>query len=122
MPIGEDCNFIVVLTNLPEQKSAQALAEYLLELRLAACVNVLGNCLSMYHWQGKIETANEVPVLIKAVAGNYPAIEQAIRDKHPYDLPEIIALPVVAGHAGYLEWISSVSRSCCARPTPGEAQ
>ena len=121
MHIGEDCNFIIVLTNLPEQKSALVLAEHLLELRLAACVNVLGSCLSMYHWQGKIETATEVPVLIKALAGNYPAIEQAIREKHPYKLPEIIALPVVAGDAGYLQWIGSVSRLANGRPTPDEA-
>ena len=111
MHIGQDCKFIIVLTNLPDRESARDLAEYLLDVRLAACVNVLAPCLSMYHWQGKIETADEVPVLIKALAANYAALEQAIRGKHPYEVPEIVALPVVAGYAGYLDWLASVSRT-----------
>ena len=115
MHIGQDCSFVVVLTNLPDRESALTLAGYLLELRLAACVNVLQSCVSMYHWRGKTETADEVPVWIKAPAENYPAIERAIQARHPYELPEIIALPVLAGHAGYLEWIATVSRAADGR-------
>jgi periplasmic divalent cation tolerance protein len=111
MDKSQNSGHIVVLTNLPDRESAQALAQHLLELRLVACVNVLGSCLSMYHWQEKIETANEVPVLIKALSVNFGAIEMAIREKHPYTVPEIIALPVVHGYAGYLDWISAVSRA-----------
>lgn len=109
MQANQNYDYVVVLTNLPDRQSAQALAQHLLELRLAACVNVLGSCLSMYHWQEKIETAEEVPVLIKTLSDNYQAIEAAIREKHPYEVPEIIALPIVHGHAGYLDWISAVS-------------
>lgn len=109
MSTSQSSDYIMVLTNLPDRNSAQALAQHLLELRLVACVNVLEPCLSMYHWQEKIETANEVPMLIKAMAANYPAIEAAIRERHPYDVPEIIALPISLGHAGYLEWIGAVS-------------
>ena len=115
MHIGEDCSFVVVLTNLPDRESALSLATDLLELRLAACVNVLQPCVSMYHWQGKIEMSDEVPVLIKAPVENYSAIEQAIQARHPYELPEIIALPVLAGQPGYLEWIATICRSADGR-------
>jgi periplasmic divalent cation tolerance protein len=115
MHIGQDCSFVILLTNLPDRDSALSLATDLLELRLAACVNVLQSCVSMYHWQGKIETADEVPVWIKAPVENYAAIEQVIRTRHPYELPEIIALPVLVGHPGYLEWIATVCRSADGR-------
>ncbi len=104
-----NADYIVVLTNLPDCNTAQAMAQHLLELRLAACVNVLSPCLSIYHWQGKIETAEEVPVLIKSLSGNFEAIEKAIREKHPYEVPEIISLPITMGYAGYLNWISMVT-------------
>jgi periplasmic divalent cation tolerance protein len=112
MDINQYLGHIVVLTNLPDRESAQSLAQRLLELRLVACVNIFESCLSMYHWQGKIETAKEVPVMIKALSSNFPAIEQAIRTIHPYEVPEIIALPIVQGYAGYLDWISAVSKNC----------
>ncbi len=102
---------IVVLTSLPDAETAQALAKHLLELRLAACVNVLGPCTSMYHWQGKIETAGEIPMLIKATADNFPAIEAAIAARHPYQVPEIVALPIEAGSSAYLSWLTAESRS-----------
>lgn len=71
----------------------------------------------MYHWQGKIETAIEVPVLIKAAAENYSAIQAAIEEAHPYDLPEIVALPIEHGLAGYLQWIDAVSGPASGRQT-----
>lgn len=111
MDINQNTDYIVVLTNLPDGESAQTLAQHLLQLRLVACVNVLGSCLSMYHWQEKIETTNEVPVLIKAISANFDAIDQAIREKHPYEVPEIIALPIIRGNAGYLDWISATTRA-----------
>lgn len=102
---------ILVLTNLPDQASALALAQHLVEARLAACVNVLGTCSSIYHWQGKIESEQETPMLIKTTAGAYPALEKAIREQHPYELPEIIQVPITDGLPGYLEWVAAEVRS-----------
>jgi periplasmic divalent cation tolerance protein len=97
---------LLVLTNLPDRESAMKLARGLIEGRLAACVNVLSGCASVYRWQGVTEEAQEVPVLIKTRAGRYPDLEVAIRGLHPYELPEIIAVPVVRGLPGYLQWVA----------------
>jgi len=96
---------ILVISNLPDQESAAKLAAILIEQRLAACVNVQSPCTSVYRWQGKVETATEVPVFIKTTREHYPALEQAIKANHPYELPEIIAVPLVAGLPAYLEWV-----------------
>lgn len=96
---------ILVISNLPDQASAEKLAAVLIEQRLAACVNVLSPCTSVYRWQGQVETATEVPVFIKTTRERYPALEAAIRAHHPYELPEIIAVPLVAGLPAYLEWV-----------------
>ena len=100
---------IVVLTNFPDVAAAGKLAQLLVEQRLAACVNVLAPCASVYRWQGRIETATEVPVLIKTLAARYQRVEAAIRANHPYELPEIISVPVVAGLGEYLGWIAGES-------------
>ena len=96
---------IVVLTNLPDRETAQALARALVEARLAACVNVGAAVDSIYHWRGRIETAVEHPVAIKTRAVLYSDVEAHIRRIHPYELPEIIAVPVTDGLAPYLDWI-----------------
>ena len=83
------------------------LARTLLEQRLAACVNIGAPVESIYHWRGQIETANECPILIKTRSVLYPDVEAAIRKIHPYDTPEIIAIPVVDGDDGYLDWIAA---------------
>jgi periplasmic divalent cation tolerance protein len=98
---------LVVLTNLPDRGAAEKLAHELVERRLAACVNVLAECTSIYRWKGAVERAGEVPVLIKTRAALYDELEAAITELHPYELPEIIALPVVRGLAEYLDWVSS---------------
>jgi periplasmic divalent cation tolerance protein len=100
-------SFAVVLTNLPDRDRALALARALVERRLAACVNVLPGCTSLYWWRGAIDAADEVPVLIKTRLALYPQVEAAVRELHPYELPEIVALPIQAGLAGYLEWIGA---------------
>jgi periplasmic divalent cation tolerance protein len=97
---------IVVLTNLPDHAAAMRLAGALVERRLAACVNVLAGCESVYRWKGAVERASEVPVLIKSTAGAWPALEQAIRELHPYELPEILGLPVSTGLEAYLGWVA----------------
>jgi periplasmic divalent cation tolerance protein len=98
---------LLVITNLPDAYSAHALAGTLVEERLAACVNILAPCRSVYRWQGKMENAEEVPVLIKTTAARYAALEAAIRARHPYELPEIIAVPIDRGLPEYLAWVDT---------------
>jgi periplasmic divalent cation tolerance protein len=98
---------LLLFTNLPDRESALRLARVLIEARSAACVNVLGGCTSVYRWQGATETAEEVPVLIKTRASLYETVERTIREQHPYQVPEIIAVPVARGLPAYLEWVES---------------
>jgi periplasmic divalent cation tolerance protein len=96
---------IAVLTNLPDSESAFNLARDVVKLRLAACANVLAPATSFYRWEGRDEQATEYPVLIKSTRERYPRLEQAIRERHPYELPEIIAWPIETGSAEYLAWV-----------------
>lgn len=98
---------LLVITNLPDQDQARQLARSLIEQRVAACANVLAPCHSVYRWQGEIETATEVPLLIKTSVARYPALEAAIRAAHPYELPEIIAVPLSRGLPEYLAWVAT---------------
>lgn len=102
---------LLVITTLPDEASAQHLAEKIIAQRAAACINRLAPCTSTYRWQGKIEAAREVPLLIKTSAAAYPALEQLIRDAHPYELPEIVAVPVSAGLPAYLDWVRQASEN-----------
>jgi periplasmic divalent cation tolerance protein len=97
---------VIVLTSLPDREAAMRLAHDLVARKLAACVNVLAECTSVYRWKNAVEDAREVPVLIKTRASRYAEIEAAIRGLHPYELPEIIAVPVVRGFEDYLRWIA----------------
>ena len=98
---------LLVITNLPDAESARALATTLVEQRVAACVNILAPCLSIYRWEGKLEEAEEVPLLIKTSAARYAALEEAIRAYHPYELPEIVAVRVEKGLPDYLAWVAA---------------
>ncbi|MCC6659242.1 MAG: divalent-cation tolerance protein CutA [Rhodocyclaceae bacterium] len=97
---------LLVITTLPGPEAAHALAARLVELRLAACVNILAPCQSVYRWEGKLEDAEEVPLLIKTTAARYAALEEAIRAYHPYELPEIAAVRIDRGLPGYLAWVA----------------
>lgn len=99
-------DILIVLTNCPDAASAQRIARTLVENRVAACVNQLTAVESTYRWQGKIEQANEVPLLIKTTRERFPQLEEAIRTLHPYTVPEIVAIPVVAGFLPYLRWVA----------------
>ncbi len=105
------CQTLLILTHLPDADSAQALATTLVRERLAACVNVLAPCHSIYRWQGAIESAQEVPLLIKTTAARYADLEAAIRAAHPYELPEIIAVPIAHGLPDYLDWVVTETRT-----------
>lgn len=98
---------LIVTTNLPDAASAQMLADLLIEQRLAACVNILAPCRSVYRWHGKIEEATEVPLLIKTTAARYDALEACVRAHHPYELPEIVAVPITCGLAEYVAWVAT---------------
>ena len=98
---------ILVMTHFPGHAAAMELARALVIERLAACVNVGAPVQSMYHWQGQIETADEVPVTIKTRAALYPRVEAAIRASHPYELPEIVAVPLLDGLRPYLDWLAA---------------
>ena len=98
---------LLVLTNLPERAAAERLADLLIERKLAACVNILAPCRSVYRWKGAVQRDEEHPMLIKTTAERYAALEQALRAEHPYELPEIIALPVERGLAAYLAWVAA---------------
>ena len=98
---------ILILTTLPERAGAEALARDLLAARLAACIQIGAAVESLYHWRGEIETASETPVAIKTRAALYPRVEAAIRQRHPYELPEIVAVPITDGLPGYVDWIAA---------------
>jgi periplasmic divalent cation tolerance protein len=98
---------ILVVTNVPDRSVAEAIAKALLEQRLAACVNIGGSVDSLYHWQGRIETGEELPVLVKTRTALYPYVEGAIRNIPPYDTPEVLAIPIVAIDARYLAWLEA---------------
>jgi periplasmic divalent cation tolerance protein len=102
---------LLVLTNMPNRDSARHMADVLIENRVAACVKILAECTSVYRWQGEIETAGEVPLLIKTTRAAYPRLESVIREHHPYELPEIIAVSVSAGLPGYLQWVEQETLS-----------
>jgi periplasmic divalent cation tolerance protein len=95
---------IVVMTTLPDAASAATLARAVLQARLAACVNRLAPCQSEYWWQGRLEQAEEWPLLIKTTRARYAELEALIVKTHPYDVPELVAMPLVAGLAPYLAW------------------
>ena len=97
----------LVITNCPDEETANRIALAVVEAQLAACVNILPRVQSIYRWQGAVESAVEVPLLIKTTAAAYPALEAAIRESHPYDVPEIIALPITAGLPAYLNWLAA---------------
>ena len=103
-------NILLVITNLPDHASAERLAEALIERRVAACVNVMAPCRSVYPWQGTVEHAEEHPLFVKTPADRYDALQQAIRELHPYELPEIIAVRLETGLPAYLEWVAAETR------------
>jgi periplasmic divalent cation tolerance protein len=102
---------LLVLTTLPDPESARQLARQLVEARLAACVNVLAPCTSVYRWNGVLHEDGETPVLIKTTEARYPDLETYLRERHPYELPEIVALSIQRGLPDYLQWVSAETRT-----------
>jgi periplasmic divalent cation tolerance protein len=101
---------LLVLTNLPDRGSAERLADLLIEKQVAACVNILAPCRSVYRWKGAVQHDEEHPMLIKTTLQSYAALEQAVRAGHPYELPEIIAVPIERGLPAYLDWVAAETK------------
>jgi periplasmic divalent cation tolerance protein len=93
---------LLVLTNLPNRAAAE---------KLAACVNILAPCRSVYRWKDAVQHDEEHPMLIKTTSERYAALEQAVRANHPYELPEIIAMPIERGLPAYLDWVAAETRA-----------
>ncbi len=98
---------VFIYVTAPDMQTAERIADAVVSARLAACANILPGMQSIYHWQGKIEKAEEVVVIFKTPAAQFGAIEGRIKDLHPYETPCIVALPVSAGHGPYLRWIAA---------------
>lgn len=98
-------SYIQVTTTTKKKEDAEKIAISLVERKIAACAQIAGPIISIYRWKGKIETAEEWQCVIKSRKNLYDEIEKAIRAVHTYEVPEIIAVPIVAGSVDYLEWI-----------------
>jgi len=96
---------LLVLCTCPDEASARRLSESLIGSQLAACVNIVNPISSIFAWQGKIDTEQESLLLIKTTEMAYCALEKAIIQQHPYEIPEIIAIPIEQGSADYLNWV-----------------
>ncbi len=103
-PPGPYC---LVLSTCPDPDSAKAIAHTLVEGKLAACVNIVPGLRSIYTWQGKVESADEQLLLIKTRADHYSRVEAAIHKHHPYELPEVVSVPIETGSPDYLAWIDA---------------
>jgi periplasmic divalent cation tolerance protein len=102
-----EASAIVVLTTLPNPGEAKAFVRRLVEERVVACGSVLGEVTSIYRWQGAIEEAGETQVILKTRRDRWEALQTAVRASHPYEVPELLALPVESGLGAYLEWVAA---------------
>ena len=110
-PATSPDDILLVLSNLPSRELALSIGEQLVGAGLAACVNLLAPCVSIYLWDGKLQRDEEHPMLLKTTRERYPALEAALRAAHPYELPEIIAVPLAAGLPGYLAWVAKMAEN-----------
>lgn len=100
-------NTLIVLTTLPDEETAVAIAERLVEQNLAACVNISGEITSVYRWNGQIQNDKECQLAIKTTRERYPALQTWLTRQHPYNIPEILALPIAEGLPDYLKWVET---------------
>ena len=106
-PDRSERDFVVVLVTVPDASVGEAIAKALLSERLAACVNRVGGVRSLFRWQGKLDSADEQLLIVKARRSALPKVEARVKQLHPYEVPELLALPVVAGGAAYLDWLAA---------------
>jgi periplasmic divalent cation tolerance protein len=98
-------NPCVVLVTTPDEECAKELAKHVLEQNLCACVSIQCSITSLFHWEGKIQEEKECMLIIKSTLEAFNGLESCIKSHHPYDVPEIISLPIVKGHEPYLSWL-----------------
>lgn len=101
--------YIVVFVTVPNKNEANYMAKKIIEKKLAACVNIIDNITSLFRWEGKIDRCKEFLLIIKARKSKLPSLIKLVKDLHTYEVPEIIALPIIAGEKNYLRWIDA----CC---------
>lgn len=100
-----ESTFLQIIMTVDERQTAETISETLVGMRLAACVQILGPITSTYRWQGKVEKTEEWQCLIKSRADRFHDVECVIKSLHPYDVPEIIAMPIIEGNDDYLRWL-----------------
>jgi periplasmic divalent cation tolerance protein len=105
MRMKQASNAVLVLVTAPGLDTARALAKAVLNTRLVACANLIPKIESHYWWQGKLESSAEVLILFKTAKGKLKVLEKLIVANHPYDTPEFLVLPIVAGNKRYLDWV-----------------
>lgn len=101
---------LICFCTCPESGTAERIAAALVDERLAACVNILPGLRSIYRWQDRVETADEVLLLVKTSADAYPALQERLRELHPYELPELLAVESTSGLPAYLQWVTDETR------------
>jgi periplasmic divalent cation tolerance protein len=104
--MAETTGFAVVLVTASGMEEGNKITSTILDKRMAACVNIVPKISSLFWWQGKIDAADEVLLIIKTRASRVKDIIDAVKSIHSYSVPEVIALPIMAGHTGYLDWIA----------------
>ena len=107
MTSADDASTVVVLTTLPDETSASGLAARLVEERLIACANVVAGVTSVYRWDGEVKRDPEVLVVAKTTAQAASTVQARIAELHPYEVPEVLVLPVHGGYRPYLEWVAA---------------
>ncbi len=100
-------DYIQIFTTVEKRDDAEKIAKIVIEKRLAGCVQILGPIKSTYWWKGNIESAEECLCIMKSKKNLYKEIEMTIKENHPYETPEIVAVPIIAGYEGYLKWLDS---------------
>lgn len=106
LPGGLSNAVVVVLTTAPDRAVAESLATHVVEERLGACANIVPGVTSIYRWEGTLQRDTELLLLIKTTAGSVRALRDRIVELHPYDVPEVLSLPVAEGHGPYVNWVA----------------
>ena|SRR3989338_11200809 len=104
---SETSPFLIILVTCPTRTVGRRIAAALITRHLAACVNIVPGVESIFWWQGKMDRCREVLLLIKTTTRRFESLKRAVISLHPYDVPEVIALPIVAGHRAYLKWVTT---------------
>jgi periplasmic divalent cation tolerance protein len=102
--------YVIVMVTLPSKQEAEKIAQHLLKERLIACANIIGPASSLFHWSGKIEKAEEYLMLMKSRKDLFEKLSETVKALHSYEVPEILALPIIDGSKAYLDWLGSCLR------------